>query len=502
MQQSFLDVRSATLTGLTTGDAVGNSSTADGQLQAPIGKFILSAGARSGGGLGTGGQSNAQAHCDTAQTYLITSATLPPGTLVPVTIGWALNGQAYAAGNLTYYTAGAMGELDGQVVVRVNGVPIMNKSGVYRRGYDIDSGGHIRGYDFVYGTLNMQSDFAVVTANVPVGQTVQVAMDMTAFSVTTAVALSTTGGDAEMAVLWGVSITGADAAAVLQSNPGEVAPSAANATPANAALAVPTRPAGSISCLEFSTQPAPLTVCNSDAASFSVVATGSGPFTYHWRRNAVAIDAAIFPSALTSTLSFNSVTTADVGLYDCVVTNACGSVPSNAATLTVNGPPSISQPPASQTRCPSVAATFSVAADGLGTLAYQWQWRALGGTDWLNVVDGLNTDPATSQPAFTATGSRQLLAGATSVAGSGGSNTPRREVRVVVSNSCGTAASTAATWTICPADFDCSGGLAVADIFAFLNAWFAGSPSADFDGIDGLQIADIFTFLNAWFAGC
>ncbi|HMN42452.1 MAG TPA: hypothetical protein PKE29_16550 [Phycisphaerales bacterium] len=28
----------------------------------------------------------------------------------------------------------------------------------------------------------------------------------------------------------------------------------------------------------------------------------------------------------------------------------------------------------------------------------------------------------------------------------------------------------------CPADFDHSGSLQVADVFAFLNAWFAGCP--------------------------
>ncbi|HMN41109.1 MAG TPA: GC-type dockerin domain-anchored protein [Phycisphaerales bacterium] len=54
----------------------------------------------------------------------------------------------------------------------------------------------------------------------------------------------------------------------------------------------------------------------------------------------------------------------------------------------------------------------------------------------------------------------------------------------------------------CPADFNGNGTLEVADIFAFLNAWFAGSPAADFDGLSGLQVADIFAFLNAWFAGC
>ncbi|HVU65198.1 MAG TPA: GC-type dockerin domain-anchored protein [Phycisphaerales bacterium] len=54
----------------------------------------------------------------------------------------------------------------------------------------------------------------------------------------------------------------------------------------------------------------------------------------------------------------------------------------------------------------------------------------------------------------------------------------------------------------CPADFDCSGHLVVADIFAFLNAWFGGDLRADFDANPGLQVSDIFAFLNAWFAGC
>jgi hypothetical protein len=55
--------------------------------------------------------------------------------------------------------------------------------------------------------------------------------------------------------------------------------------------------------------------------------------------------------------------------------------------------------------------------------------------------------------------------------------------------------------TCCRANFDQLNGLQVADIFAFLNAWFAGDLAADFDG-GGLAVADIFAFLNAWFAGC
>ncbi len=59
----------------------------------------------------------------------------------------------------------------------------------------------------------------------------------------------------------------------------------------------------------------------------------------------------------------------------------------------------------------------------------------------------------------------------------------------------------------CPADFDRDGEVGVADIFAFLTAWFAGpggaeSWRADFDGSCTADVSDIFAFLAAWFAGC
>ncbi len=54
----------------------------------------------------------------------------------------------------------------------------------------------------------------------------------------------------------------------------------------------------------------------------------------------------------------------------------------------------------------------------------------------------------------------------------------------------------------CNADFNTSGALTVQDIFDFLAAWFAGTPSADFNNSGGLTVQDIFDFLSAWFAGC
>ncbi len=55
--------------------------------------------------------------------------------------------------------------------------------------------------------------------------------------------------------------------------------------------------------------------------------------------------------------------------------------------------------------------------------------------------------------------------------------------------------------TCCPANFNQVDGVDINDIFQFLNAWFAGSPSSDFNG-GGVDINDIFDYLNAWFVGC
>ena len=53
-----------------------------------------------------------------------------------------------------------------------------------------------------------------------------------------------------------------------------------------------------------------------------------------------------------------------------------------------------------------------------------------------------------------------------------------------------------------PLCIDVDGDLAITvnDIFAFLNAWFAGPADFNRDGINSVQ--DIFDFLSAWFAGC
>lgn len=65
----------------------------------------------------------------------------------------------------------------------------------------------------------------------------------------------------------------------------------------------------------------------------------------------------------------------------------------------------------------------------------------------------------------------------------------------------GGACGSSQTSPCCVADYNKAEGVGVADIFAFLSAWFGQSTYASFAGTTP-QVADIFQFLSAWFAGC
>ncbi len=78
-------------------------------------------------------------------------------------------------------------------------------------------------------------------------------------------------------------------------------------------------------------QPANVAVTAPAAATFSVVATGTAPLSYQWRRNGVAIG-----GATTASYVLDPTVVSDNGAsFDVVVTNAAGSATSSPATLTV-----------------------------------------------------------------------------------------------------------------------------------------------------------------------
>ena len=86
-------------------------------------------------------------------------------------------------------------------------------------------------------------------------------------------------------------------------------------------------------------QPTPITVCPDEPASFSVAPAAQSGVTYQWRKNGSPIDPLSNPTAATNQLQISSCQLDDIGVYDCVVSSACGSVESNPATLLVKVTP-------------------------------------------------------------------------------------------------------------------------------------------------------------------
>src|SRR5207253_6263721 len=78
------------------------------------------------------------------------------------------------------------------------------------------------------------------------------------------------------------------------------------------------------------THPAWQPVKVGQAATFSVNVSGTSPFTYQWFRAGQQI-----PGATSPTFTINNVQEAHFGPYYVIVSNACGSVTSHSANLTV-----------------------------------------------------------------------------------------------------------------------------------------------------------------------
>src|SRR5439155_18782519 len=134
--------------------------------------------------------------------------------------------------------------------------------------------------------------------------------------------------------------------------------------------------------------PSGLIRCAGQSASFSVTASGTGPFSYQWTKGGTPIT-----GANGDTFSIASVSGADTGTYCVVVTGACNIV-TNCASLTVNLSTTASAL-SNVTRCPGQGASFSTTASGTGPFTYQW------------LKDGVDisgaTDPTYTIPSVAAT---------------------------------------------------------------------------------------------------
>lgn len=88
--------------------------------------------------------------------------------------------------------------------------------------------------------------------------------------------------------------------------------------------------------LSFAVSPSNTAVADGAPAFFAVTPAGSGPFTFEWRKDGTPLaDDARISGSQTDTLAIDPVQASDFGVYDCVVTNACGGAASAPAALCV-----------------------------------------------------------------------------------------------------------------------------------------------------------------------
>ncbi|MBK6835444.1 MAG: hypothetical protein IPG89_14705 [Bacteroidetes bacterium] len=136
-----------------------------------------------------------------------------------------------------------------------------------------------------------------------------------------------------------------------------------------------------VSIAPTATAPMSQTVCVGSSTNFNTTVSGTGPFTYQWQQNAVNIVGATSSlyTAPAATPLMNGYT------YRCVVTNACGTVVTTNATLTVAPAPAATAP-SNQTICQGANANFSTTASG--TPPYTYQWQEDDGFGFTNIVNG------------------------------------------------------------------------------------------------------------------
>ena len=131
---------------------------------------------------------------------------------------------------------------------------------------------------------------------------------------------------------------------------------------------------------------------SASTVTLGVIADGTGPLAYQWRKNGSNLsNGGNVSGATSSSLSLANVSPSDAAAYDVVVAGF-GSVTSAPAALTIitNDPPRIVVQPQSRTNSAETTATFSVMAGGSGPLAYQWRKNSS------NLSNGANVSGANS----------------------------------------------------------------------------------------------------------
>jgi sulfur relay (sulfurtransferase) DsrF/TusC family protein len=166
---------------------------------------------------------------------------------------------------------------------------------------------------------------------------------------------------------------------------------AGSVTSSNAVLVVGYPPA-------ITNQPQSQMVLQGADAEFTVGVSGTGPLSYQWYYDGLAL-----AQSTNSILALSDVQLTNSGFYSVVVSSPFGSVLSSNATLTVDAPPIIVTQPASLTVGLGSTATFNVTAEGTPPFAYRWS------DNGTNIINATNSSLTLTNVTLSEAGSYSVM---------------------------------------------------------------------------------------------
>ncbi|GAB5559146.1 MAG: hypothetical protein SynsKO_07930 [Synoicihabitans sp.] len=125
---------------------------------------------------------------------------------------------------------------------------------------------------------------------------------------------------------------------------------------------------GSSQSIDIHSSSSDMTAMVGGSARFEVSASGGGPISFQWRKNGVDIS-----GATAASLTIESVTVEDEGIYDVVISGEEGSTTSVMSMLTVSLAPMITRQPQSKAILLGESGALSVSAKGVPLPTYQWR---------------------------------------------------------------------------------------------------------------------------------